>query len=189
MFLIQMKGKKQMYKFTRKLPYDTCKICGEKIDKKWSHGGIGGTCRQCADTREKLDLVNIGIVRNIKPIRHKAAGDTFEFEAKIDDIWYKCARPCGDWCMILNVYKDPTNDLFSVPVGFWEVQRLYRKHYENELPSKTAIRIYSEGEGMISIHRQKIDSDGKVWKSEMITTEKADEVTFSSGNTITGMTI
>ena len=126
-----------MYQFTRKLPHDTCKICGEKIDKKWGDGGIGATCRNCASNRDDLDLVELGIIRNIKSI-----GETFEFEANIDGKWYNCARPCGDWCMITNVSRDATNDLFSVPVGYWEARRLFKKYYKDQnIEYKTIVTI------------------------------------------------
>lgn len=111
------------YKFTNKIANDICKMCGEKIPRQWSEGGIGAVCKKCAPQRDKLDLVKLGIIRNIEP-----NSKSFSFEALIDGIWYKCGPACGNWSYI----HQNKEGLFSVPVGYWELKELYEKHETDE---------------------------------------------------------
>lgn len=117
------------YKFTTKLPNRVCRICGKEFDKKWSSGGVGAVCPQCITIRDKLDLVKEGVVRNIVsvPSKNKEGGISFTFEALIDSKWYKCSQPCGDWAVVDGWPKK--HNIFSVPVGWWELRDLKLKHY------------------------------------------------------------
>lgn len=118
-----------MYRFTTKLSHNTCRICGSTFSEKWSSGGVGGFCENCFEERMEMDLVEIGIVRNIVPVvRSYSRYPSYSFEALIDDTWYKCSLPCGNWSHV-----DDRFDIFSVPVGYWELDRLYKKHYELDL--------------------------------------------------------
>lgn len=119
------------YKFTTALPKNVCKMCGKEISKNWSNGGVGAVCKICFHKREALDLVELGIIRNIVKVKDKHYSDdyTYTFEAKIDDLWYKCSSPCGNWSSV-DGYMDKHN-IFSVPVGHWELQRLYYNHFAN----------------------------------------------------------
>jgi hypothetical protein len=116
------------YRFTKKIDRMICRNCGKKIDEKWSIGGVGATCMECSDFVDNLDLVEIGLVRNVVkiPSQHTGAGYTFAFEVKIDDKWYKCCDPCGNWS-----YVDlGHNDYFlTVPVGWFELNELFIKHF------------------------------------------------------------
>lgn len=113
------------YRFTQKLDRRICRICENSFDKSWSDGGIGAVCKICYNAREEMDLLTLGILRNIKRIKNPNRSNdihTYEFEAKIDDVWYPCDQPNGDWSYI----KSGNPDLFSVPVGWWELDELYR---------------------------------------------------------------
>jgi len=115
------------YRFTTTLPDMVCRICGASFDKKWSSGGIGAVCQSCFETRQELDLLQLGLIRNIKPVVDLVGLEersTYKFEALIDGKWYECHSPCGNWSYI----KDESGALFSVPVGYWELDDLYRKH-------------------------------------------------------------
>ena len=116
------------YKFTNKMHPQVCRICGYVFDRRWSAGGIGAVCEKCAPIKDKIDLVEAGIIRNIVPTHseHHSNNTSFTFEAKIDDKWYSCSGPCGNWSF---VYGYPEkHDIFSVPVGWWELNDLYNKY-------------------------------------------------------------
>jgi hypothetical protein len=98
-------------------------MCGEKIPKRWSDGGIGATCEKCSPERDKLDLVKLGIIRNIE-----SDANSFKFESLIDGEWYVCGPCCGNWSYV----KSNRKDIFSVPVGYWEIRDLYIKHEIDE---------------------------------------------------------
>ena len=124
------------YKFTNKLPNQVCRICGGSFDKKWSYGGIGAVCQICSPIKDKLDLVKEGIIRNIKEVKsdNTSNGLSYEFEALIDDKWYKCSHPCGNWTQVDGWLKE--HDIFSVPVGWWELAELYRRHGRTFIKTK-----------------------------------------------------
>jgi hypothetical protein len=102
-------------------------MCGAGFSKSWSDGGVGAVCEQCFQKRQDLDLLRSGLIRNIKPVVDMVELEerkTYTFEALIDGKWYLCHSPCGDWSYV----KDESLALFSVPVGFWELQELYERH-------------------------------------------------------------
>lgn len=115
-----------MYRFTNNLPKRVCRNCGKTFDEKWSDGGVGAVCIDCFSVVEKMDLVAMGIVRNIKhvanPFNKKGS---YTFESNIDGVWYKCHGPCGNWA-----YVDgwQTHGIFAVPVGWWALSEWYTKH-------------------------------------------------------------
>jgi len=114
------------YKFSVTLPKETCRMCGGTISKEYGAGGTGAVCQVCSPQKDKLDLVIEGIIRNITPIKRKGNTPTFSFEANIDEKWYKCSHPCGNWTMVDGWPEK--HDIFSVPVGWWELSALYQKH-------------------------------------------------------------
>lgn len=115
-----------MYHFTNKLPKMICRICGKQFSKEWSNGGVGAVCKDCNYIRKNLNLIELGIVRNIIKIPNKAyePGYSFEFEVNIDDKWYECTGPSGDWSIVKEYNK---HGIFSVDVGWWELNRLYKE--------------------------------------------------------------
>ena len=111
-------------------------MCGNIIDKKYSEGGTGSVCQTCAPIKDALDLVKEGLVRNIKEVKseHTSNGLSYEFEAYIDGTWHKCCHPCGNWAMVEGWPEK--HDIFSVPVGWWELDELYRRHGKTNITSK-----------------------------------------------------
>jgi Zn ribbon nucleic-acid-binding protein len=132
------------YKFTSKLPNQVCRICGETFDKKWSSGGIGAVCQTCSPVKDKLDLVKEDLVRNIKEVKseHTSNGLSYEFEACIDGTWYKCSHPCGNWAMVKGWPEK--HDIFSVPVGWWELSELYQKHGATVVTARRCYKCNNE---------------------------------------------
>jgi len=117
-----------IYRFTNKLPPRECRICGTVFPSTWSSGGVGAVCCECHSIRRSLDLVNMGVIKDIDLFEEKPDVITYLFKACIDGEWYDCNSPCGDWAYVRRAPKD----IFSVPVGYWELQTLYRRHYENK---------------------------------------------------------
>lgn len=117
-----------LYKITTQLPNSICRICGEKIDKFWSMGGIGAVCQTCTPIRNVLDLVKEGVVRNIKeiPSDNYLNGVSYNFEVLIDNKWYQAIHPCGNWSQVVGYLTE--HKIFSVPIGWWELADLYKKH-------------------------------------------------------------
>ena len=115
----------ETYCFTAKMPNQICRICGSSFETTWSYGGVGAICLECKTIRESLDLVNMGIVKDIDIVNLKGV-HTFIFKAKVDGKWYDCHTPCGDWSYI----RSAPLDVFSVPVGYWELKNLYKRHYQ-----------------------------------------------------------
>lgn len=121
-------------KFSMTIPPMTCSMCGQPFDKKWSSGGVGKVCKDCVNERDHIDLIEAGLIRNIQQVNdeHCSNGYSYTFETKIDDKWFKCRQPCGNWSCV-NEYGKDSNVPFSVPVGWWELDDLYKKHAP-ELP-------------------------------------------------------
>ena len=117
------------YRFTTKLPNMACRICGKEVERTWSAGGVGAVCSKCDHIRDRIDLVREGLIRNIVsvPSKNKEGGISFTFEALIDETWYKCSHPCGDWSTVDGWPKK--HNISSVPVGWWELRDLKLKHY------------------------------------------------------------
>jgi hypothetical protein len=119
-----------MFKFTNKLPKRVCRNCGKHFSERWSSGGVGAVCEKCFHEGREMDYVQMGIVRNIKVVYDKFRGHTFEFEAKIDEDWYRCYSPCGDWSYVDNGPNVPIGEgIFSVPVGYWQLKEWYQKYH------------------------------------------------------------
>jgi hypothetical protein len=116
---------KYRYRFTALLPKMVCRRCGATFTKDWSSGGVGAVCENCFDARSEMDLVERGLIRNIKKYRNVLGDITFDFQANIDGRWYNCINPCGNWAM---VEAWETCGIFSVPVGWWELKELWEKH-------------------------------------------------------------
>ena len=116
------------YQFTKRLTDHTCRICGNTFDRKWSSGGIGAVCQACAPIRDEIDLVEAGVVRNIREVVQPNSPNhiTYTFEAKVDDVWYGCSHPCGNWSWVDGYPYQ--HSIGSVPVGWWELNDLYKKH-------------------------------------------------------------
>lgn len=115
-----------MYEFTTTLPNQVCRLCGKTFSNEWSSGGVGATCKQCYSKVSILDLVELGIIKNIEIDNTQDLKPSYKFEVRIDGEWHKCSRPCGDWS-----YVDD-GCVFSVPVGWYTLQQLYRKHFRKK---------------------------------------------------------
>jgi len=112
-----------MYRFTTKLGNMVCRMCESQISKNFSSGGVGAVCEKCYQKRRELDLIEEGIIRNIQQVSSKRfIRSSYIFEANIDDVWFSCSQPCGDWSYV------SSSEIFSVPVGWYELDDLYEKH-------------------------------------------------------------
>src|SRR4030042_1350399 len=90
---IPKKQQKYNYAFTTKVAKNICKICGEIISEKWSEGGVGAVCEKCYPIRDKFDLIEMGIIKDIDPVKRT-------FKVKIDETWYNACGPCGNWSYV-----------------------------------------------------------------------------------------
>lgn len=117
------------YCFTATMGGQQCRMCGKRFNKSWhdneNNADCGPVCRACYEPRRNLDLVEIGLVRNIKEVMHRGSRD-YEFEALIDGVWRECHLAFSDWSRVRSGHP------FSVPVGSWELEILYEKHYKGK---------------------------------------------------------
>lgn len=68
------------------------------------------------------------VIRNLTqyPNTSYSRGYTYRFEALIDNEWWECGGPVGDWTFV--IYKNerlPKH--LSVQVGWWELDQIYYK--------------------------------------------------------------
>jgi DNA-directed RNA polymerase subunit M/transcription elongation factor TFIIS len=147
------------YKFTNLLPARACRICGDTFDEKWSSGGVGAVCEKCSPIKDKIDLVALGIVRNIKAVKSNCTsnGISFTFESSIDGKWYSCSSPCGNWAYVNGWGKE--HNVFSVPVGWWELNDLLNKHGNTTVEAKRCHKCENE----LTIYR--LEREGKATTS------------------------
>lgn len=62
------------------------------------------------------------VIRNLTKVddARYSQGYSFTFQALIDNEWWDCNGPCGDWSFVKN---HPSQ--MSVSVGWWELNRIY----------------------------------------------------------------
>lgn len=62
------------------------------------------------------------VIRNLTQVKDAkySQGYSYTFEALVDEKWYKCSGPCGNWSYV----QHPP---FSVSVGWWELDDIYHK--------------------------------------------------------------
>jgi len=75
------------------------------------------------------------VVRNIKRVSSESSSDgsSYTFEAFVYGKWVSCSQPVGDWSYIDDYGPGVP---FSVPVGWWELSKLYLNQEEQKREGK-----------------------------------------------------